>query len=253
MIYIVIPHYITSLELETLAINTIDSMRHTAKDLFIVSVDDGSTRTVDFLDDISDKVIHMGKNSGFARACNAGFKYVLERATEDDYIVCANNDIEVFDGWLEAMVSPFNEYDKVGVTGLISSMRRYIDGVPIQEYQVQKVTEGGLLDHWMQSGGLWMSKPSVLNKVGLFDERFVIGGEEDVDIFLRIRDKHGYKLIMSGKSCFWHKEGATRWKDDVKEKNKKCEEENYDRFAEKWGFDIRKEGLRFYEDSLWWK
>lgn len=86
----------------------------------------------------------------------------------------------------------------------------------------------------------------------LYDTDYKVGGEEDVHLFLRIREK--YQIVMSGYSCFWHKEGATRWNDDVlpgyKAKNKKIEESNYDRFTEKWGWDIRKEGLHFYEEIL---
>ena len=87
----------------------------------------------------------------------------------------------------------------------------------------------------------------------VLDEQFRVGGEEDVDLFLRIFSI-GYRMVMSGHSCFWHKEGATRWNDEVRpgfrERNKEIEQKNYDRFAAKWGYDIRTQGLRFFERVL---
>lgn len=245
---IVIPHYIATHELRRLAENTIRSMRETA-DVYIISVSDGSPLDISFLLDISDDVVIIGKNSGFAVACNAG----LERALDVEgayYIGCANNDIEVYEGWIEALIEPFEKWDDVGITGLVSSK----DKDEASRARGRKITQGGLLNHHMQSGGLWMSVKPVLEHVGLFDERFEVGGEEDVDLFMRMHDKFGLKLIMSDKSMFWHKEGATRWNDEVepdyKAKNKAIEEKNYAKYAEKWGYDIRERGIPFYEEIL---
>lgn len=252
--YIVIPQYIATPELEELATQMLESLAKTGKDIEIISVNDHSPLDTDFLKKYSSVVINNPSNLGFGKTCNIGFKWVLENSEEDCYIVCANNDIEVFKGWQEALIEPFNLFDNVGLTGLISSRERIINGIPVERYQVKRITEGGLLDYWMESGGLWMSKKSILEKVGLFDEQFEVGGLEDIDLFLRIRDTFGMKIIMSGKNCFWHKEGATRWNDEIaegfKDRNKAIEEVNYEKFNNKWGFDVRKEGLRFYEDIL---
>jgi GT2 family glycosyltransferase len=243
------PHYIATEELVQLATNAIKSMKES--DVFIVSVDDGSPMDTAFLDDISDHVIHLKKNSGFAIACNTGIHWALEQGAE--YIGQANNDIEVFDGYLEALMYPYSKWDDVGITGLISSKLRILHNTPIDDYIVPKITDGGLLNHWMMSGGLWLSTAEVLKRVGLFDEQFKIGGEEDVDLFIRIREA-GYKMVMSGYSCFWHKEGATRWNEEIqpgfRARNKALEEKNYDRFAKKWGYDIRTDGLRFAEQVI---
>lgn len=246
---IVIPNYIATEELKQLSINTIKSMRDTSN-VHIIAVDDGSPMDTSFLDKIADVTIHSPTNNGFAITCNKGFELALANGYK--FIGCANNDIEVFDGWIENLLYPFHAYEDCGITGLISSKERIIDGTPINKFQIPKLTSGGLLNHWMQSGGLLMTKADVLNDIGLYDESFIYGGEEDVDLFLRCREK--YQIIMSGYSCFWHKEGATRWNDEIepgyKERNKKIEEGNYDLFEKKWGWDIRKEGLHFYEEVL---
>lgn len=241
-IYIVIPQYIVTQELKELATNAIKSFREASKDIVIVSVDDGSTEDVQFLKDLSDIYIRNEENMGFAKTCNRGFEHVFELlGDEDAYIVCANNDIEVYQGWQEAMMDPFDMYDNVAVTGLVSSKHKQIEGKHISQYYKHKVSHGGLLNGFMQSGGLWMSKKSVLEEVGLFDERYEGGGMEDVDLFLRMRDRFRKKIIMSAKSMFWHKEGATRWNEemDFKGKYKAIETENEKKFEQEWGFAYR--------------
>ncbi|MEB3330852.1 MAG: hypothetical protein VKQ33_16645, partial [Candidatus Sericytochromatia bacterium] len=96
----------------------------------------------------------------------------------------------------------------------------------------------------MQDGGLWMSKKSILEKVGLFDEKFIRGGYEDVDLFLRMRDTFGMRIIMSERAWYWHKEGATRWNTEkngyINNFNLECksvESHNLEYFMSKWGFN----------------
>lgn len=248
--YVIMPHYIVTEELKQLATNAINSFRKTS-DAVIVSVDDGSPMDCTFLKELSDIYIRNEQNSGFAITCNNGFKHVME-LEKDCWIVCANNDIEVFKGWEEAMKDPFSRFENVAITGIISSKERRVGGVefmpevgtPIEEYKIKRITEGGQLDQWMQSGGLWMSKQSILEKVGLFDERFIRGGYEDVDLFLRMRDTFKMKIVMSGFSMFWHKEGATRWNcenngyiNNFGHESKAIEQVNLERFIEKWGYN----------------
>ena len=248
--YIVIPHYIVTDQLKQLAINTIKSFRKTSKNAIIISVDDGSPMDCTFLKEISDIYLKNKENSGFGITCNNGFRYVKWAESNDCYIVCANNDIEVFKRWQQSLMEPFAMFNKVGITGLISNKMRNIDGVSIENYYKNKITEGGMLDGWMQSGGLWMSKKSVLDKIGLFDEQFIRGGYEDVDLFLRCRDKFGYKIIMSARSMFWHKEGATRWNceqnnyiNNFGRESKSIEQENLQKFLDKWSINPHVDGI----------
>lgn len=255
MIYIVIPHYIISDELKELATNTIKSFRSSSNsEIKIISVDDGSPEDTSFLQELSDYYLKNEKNLGFAPTCNKGFKKVFELEKDDCFIVCANNDIEVYPGWIEAMTEPFVRWPDTGITGLISYRTKMPENVPIKDWKIRKITHGGFLSScgngWMQSGGLWMTKKSIMEECGMFDEQFKIGGYEDVDLFLRYRDKCGKKIIMSGMSPFWHKEGATRWWQDTKPRNKMHEEENRKKFAQKWGFDYWN-GSCWKEYELW--
>lgn len=241
--YVVIPNFVVTEELKELATNTINSFRNSS-DVVIVAVDDGSPMDCTFLKDLSDVYIRNEVNSGFAITCNNGIKWVMENEHEDCFIVVANNDIEVYPGWLEAMQEPHLEYKDVGVSGICHSRLKEIDGKHISTLRDSKMTDGGLNGELMQDGGLLMVKKSVFEKVGLYDERFIRGGYEDVDLFLRMRDKFGMKIVMSAKAWYWHKEGATRWNCEQNNyinnfgyESKSIENENLQRFIELWGFN----------------
>ena len=59
-----------------------------------------------------------------------------------------------------------------------------------------------------------MCKKSLLDKIGLFDENFIHGGYEDIDLFVRIKENGG-RLLMTPKVQYWHKEGATRFSEEA--------------------------------------
>jgi GT2 family glycosyltransferase len=99
------------------------------------------------------------------------------------------------------------------------------------------MTDGGLIGDRMMDGGLWCSKKSILEKIGIFDEQFAGGGQEDIDLFLRARDKFGMKIIMSGFGWYWHKQGQTRWNSEMKDKYKAIEEENRKKLTAKLGYN----------------
>lgn len=78
----------------------------------------------------------------------------------------------------------------------------------------------------------------------IFDEDFRRGGYEDVSLFLRARDTFGMKIIMNGCAIYWHKQGATRWNSEkigavnnFGLESKSIENDNLDRFIDKWGFN----------------
>lgn len=251
---VIIPNLIVSEELLGLMQSTVKHFREgtpSEVELEIILIDDGSTLpgAAEWMKENADIFIQNEHNLGFAKTCNRGF-----HAATGYYIVCANNDIEVYPGWWQAMTEPFVKeatdvkFKHVGVTGLISYTGRLPEGVPIKDWKIKKITEGGLLNGWMQSGGLWMTTRPVMDECGMFDEQFERGGYEDIDLFMRYQHKFGKKLIMSGMSAFWHKEGATRWNCEVdpnyKKESKRIEESNRVKFTNKWGWD-------YYSSSPW--
>lgn len=258
--FIIMPQFLVTSELVELASTAINSFKNSS-DVFLISVDDsGEYEKAPGADEAmakSDLVIKNEKNSGFGPTCNKGFEWIFRNIKEDCYVVCANNDIEVYPGWLEAMKQPFEDYDAVGVTGIMHSQEKEWEKIHIRDRHESKITEGGLNGDRMQDGGLWMSKKSVLEKVGIFDERFLRGGYEDIDIFLRMRDKFGLKLVMSARAWYWHKEGATRWNTEkigavntFGHESKNIEQDNLRKFINKWGFSPHQKQIWFSREIV---
>jgi GT2 family glycosyltransferase len=243
--FVIIPQFLVTDELVKLASDCIDSWRK--HNVYVISVDDtGEYSKAKGADEVmakSDVVVKMLKNSGFGPACNAGFKVAMKE-TEDCYIVCCNNDTLVYENTLQELIRPFNEYENVAITGICSTTEKELEGKTLDKYSYPKISEGGFLNDRMQDGGLWCSTKKVLEKIGLFDEQFLRGGYEDVDLFLRAKDTFGMKIIMNGHGWYWHKQGATRWNseqigaiNDFGQESKNIENDNLKKFIVKWGFD----------------
>lgn len=245
--YVVIPHFLVTDELVSLADNTISTFREYS-DATIISVDDSgeydSAEGADKVLDKSDVLLTNDINCGFAKTCNNGLRWIFENEDEDCYIICANNDIEINSKTIPALKYPFETLANIAISGIISTKEHTIEGKPIEEADWYVMSSGGLLGDRMQDGGLWMSTKSILQKIGIFDERFIRGGYEDIDLFLRARDTFGMNIIMNGRAFYWHKQGATRWNtekigsvNDFGFESRKIEDENLERFIEKWGFN----------------
>lgn len=247
--YVVMPHYLITPQLIKYATRAIESIKESS-DAIVISVDDGSPLDGTEIARVSDYYLKNEKNMGFAPTCNRGFKWVFEHEKEDCYIICANNDIEVYKGFLEALKEPFEKIDNVAVSGIIHTRffdnngEPIFDGIHPKDYRGIETTQGGMCKDFMQDGGLWCSKKSVLEKVGIFDEQFIRGGYEDVDLFLRMRDTFGMRIIMSDKRMYFHREGATRWNsiqtnqvNNFGRESKNIEGENLEKFINKWKFN----------------
>lgn len=252
-IYVVIPHYIFTDELVTLASNAIKSFKNTA-DVQIISVDDDSPMDTTFLKELSDVYIRK-ERGGFAKTCNAGFQWILDNVKEDCWVVCANNDIEVYPKWFERLKHAI-ELGRGSMVGGLGFRDKTIWGMPIEEYENNPqsnynhnyITEGGRLDDWLMPGGFWMSTKKDLEEVGLFDENFEHGGYEDVDLFLRFKNA-GKRLIMTPKVQYWHKEGATRYTGNERAIQKSADEKNFNYFINKWKFNQEQNILHFLVDN----
>lgn len=242
--YVVIPHYFVDEYNIILARNAIKSFRKTS-DVVIVSVDDGSPIKTDEIKDISDVYIQRSENGGFSKCCNSGFKHVVDKQ-EPCYIICANNDIEVFGDWHEEMVKYLKIADMVGGLGYKG---RVVDGKPIDQFdKTTEVSEGGLFKDWLFPGGFWMMTDKVTSKIGILDENFIHGGFEDIDYFWRAKQE-GLKLLMTPNIRYWHKEGATRYSSSQYDINKAAEVKNRAYFENKHGFDAWTNMTKIFKDN----
>jgi GT2 family glycosyltransferase len=167
------------------------------------------------------KVLRSEKNLGFTGGNNWGI-----RQARGEYIFIVNNDTEVTPNLLEALLEPFYEDATIGVT--CPKIRfyhhpeiiQYAGFNPINVYTGRTTSVGnkevdkGQYDTsgytYGAHGCAMMVKREVIDKVGMFPEKFFIYYEE-WDWSSRII-KAGYKIYYQAKGLIYHKESITMGK-----------------------------------------
>jgi GT2 family glycosyltransferase len=198
-------------------LNSLEKLNYDSAE--IVLVDNGSTD--DSLDVIKEKfpeitLIKNRENLGVAGGRNVGLRYALQE--DADYILFLDNDTIVDKDFLIELVKVGEENEEVGIiTGKIyfydepnkiwsvggySSLLR--SKYTLRGYQE---IDTGQYDKTEQvdqvQGCCLMVKREVIDKIGLFDERFVRYFAEDVDLCIRTK-KEGYKIYYAPRSKLWH-------------------------------------------------
>lgn len=166
------------------------------------------------------KLIEWSKPLGYPKAVNIGIS-----AATGEYVILLNNDTVLFNNtWLEQLLTPFHNYSKAGITGLI---KRYQGHKPWVLFFCAAI------------------KREVINKIGLLDETFTPGCGEDIDYCIRAYSA-GYSIHqvpevrlngiegtnqVSGPFPIFHEGGATVSKNPNQEttyaRNMKIIEERY--------------------------
>jgi GT2 family glycosyltransferase len=167
----------------------------------ILCVDNGST------DDSREKlvkefpeVVHIdnGGNLGFGAGMNAGIRKALESGC--DYVFCFNSDTWVDDRHLfDKLLTPFHEDERMGVTGPaeydFSGMSLLYSGPRgLHKYELKV------------SGAAFFVSRRVFESVGLLDDRFFLG-YEDQDLLIRA-ERDGYHVKIVPEARFMHKRSA---------------------------------------------
>ena len=171
------------------------------------------------------RVITNPSNKGFAQACNQG-----AQAARASLLLFLNNDTQVTDGWLDALVKTGGQ-SNVGVVG---AKLLYADGT-IQHAGIEFIN--GIPDHVhrrssadfpaanksreldMVTGACLMTLRNIFLKLGGFDEAFR-NGVEDIDYCLRVRAL-GRKVVYQPQSVVYHHEGRTAGRFDHVNENLK--------------------------------
>lgn len=176
--------------------------------------------------------LRFKKNLGFTGGNNRILKTINTK-----YVVLLNNDVEVSLDWLSPLVKRMEKDDKIAVIQpkiLWLTNKKYFDyagacggfidifGYPFTRGRMFNTIEKdkGQYDSLMRvlwaSGAAMMIRKSVLDKIGLFDERF-FNYMEEIDLCYRI-NKAGFKVFCEPKSLVYHKVGATASKNDLKKR-----------------------------------
>ncbi|GKU25982.1 bifunctional glycosyltransferase family 2 protein/class I SAM-dependent methyltransferase [Clostridium folliculivorans] len=221
----------------------IDSIRKYTEhlDYEIIVIDNNSSdETKEWLKRCIDiRCIFNEYNIGFPKGCNQG----INIATGDS-ILLLNNDVIVTPKWLNNLSLALWSNDSVGAVGAVTNSCSYYQTIPTSYNNYDELVE--FADKYNDSdekkweqrikliGFCMLIKKSVINEVGLLDERFTPGNYEDDDYSYRII-KAGYKLLLC-KDTFVHHYGSVSFKRDPGKTNN-IMYENYRKFIEKWGFD----------------
>ncbi len=203
------------------------------------------------------KVIYNNENCGFP----AGINQAIMSAS-GNYILVANNDILVTEGWLERMLEVAESSNAIGIVGPISNSvsgfqldkeAKYDSIESMYEYAAN-VTEKnkGQVEEFPRIAFLCtLIKREVINKIGGLDERFAPGNFEDDDFCLRAQ-LAGYKTVIA-QDVFIHHFGSVSFKAEGNDEYLKRLDTNKQKFVDKWGADpeeIWLKGKEFKKHSL---
>lgn len=196
----------------------LDSVYRNTKGGFSVIVVDNASTDGDysFLDWYADlKFIPLDKNYGFSYGVNVGIK-----SCDSEFVVLLNNDTEVKEGWLDALVSCISKDEKI--FSVCSKMIRMNEKILLDdagdEYTVLgwtlKVGDGHLVQKYSTErevfsscGGASIYRRAIFDEIGYFDEDF-FAYMEDVDLSYRARI-HGYRNVYCPRAEVYHVGSAT--------------------------------------------
>ncbi len=208
----------------------------------IIVVDDGSKdETPERLQGIVGlEFIRNKSNLGFVGSCNNG-----AAAAKGSYIVFLNNDTQVLDGWLDALLQTFQQFPD---TGLAGARLVYPDG-SLQEAGGMVFQDGSGWNYGRGdnadrpdysftrevdycSGACVMLPAALLRQLGGFDQRYAPAYYEDTDLAFQVRAA-GFKVRVQAAATIIHHEGITAGT-NTGSGTKRYQEINRKKFLERW-------------------
>ena len=239
---IIIPIFLRSYPLFHNTGNTIGSIREHTDPIKtpyeIVVVDDGSPIQ---LPDPSmykaDKYIKNPENEGVTKSWNKGI-----RISQGEYICLMNNDVMVFDHWLEDLQECLRYKDLVAATPMYGQpFARAVESKKIRDGYEGKMIGESLST--FEDFSCILTKRDLFSELGLFDERY-LNYVQDVDFKRRMKEK-GKTYASTKKVAIFHIIGATTG--EIKETGEIMNEDKK-KYKEKWdspkGLPERKEEIK---------
>lgn len=186
----------------------------------LIVVDNGSTDgTREWLRqqaaaDLRIRLVENDENRGFAAGCNQGMQLA-----KGQYILLLNNDLVLYDGWLERMLALFGRRPDAGIIGPMtdhaSGPQELSEAGSISPEQLPQYAadfgqryQGRVIPCRRVVGFCMLFRRELTDKIGLLDERFGSGNYEDDDFCLRA-ELAGYRNYLAGDVFVHHAGGAT--------------------------------------------
>ena len=189
------------------------------QDYELILIDNGSTlncgvpsctgETTSFWE-MGDVVIKNPSNLGFGPACNQGFG-----VARGEYIVCVNNDILVWPGWIDALINVFQQplTPPAGVVmpALIPGLRDANEALKLENPNF--TLHAGKYGAGAEFGSLWVMPRKIMEEIKqkdgfIFDETFQLGMGEDRDLWKRVR-LYGYETYRCHDTRVFHQGNMT--------------------------------------------
>lgn len=240
---------------EDLIIPALESFwKHSDREVHRVIVIDQSVNGLPDLvnEDLAHVHFRVYRNLGFAKACNTGI-----RLADTDHVTLCNDDVSFFDErWWPALLEMLNKIgDAMGMNpscpkipgwGIGKKEDTYIAGIDsreaclgfeVWETLIRETPHKGLVN----GVAMWCTtfkREELLEKIGLFDERFYPGAGEDYDMLGRCA-KAGYHVYGTHMSWVWHDWGQTKDVHTHQGRPKMVERPGWNKLGELWpdGFD----------------
>lgn len=219
----------------------------------MIVVDNCSTDgTREWLAEQSDIItIFNEENVGFPKGCNQGIKL-----TTSGDIMLLNNDVIVTENWLDILQDCLHSSDEVGAVGPTDNGVIDVNYGTVDElFDFARAYNNYDSSKWEKRlkliGFAMLIKRSVVEEVGLIDERFSPGNCEDTDYSFRIIQR-GYKIYYCN-NVFLHHYGSVSF-GEMEEQYSELLDTNRKKFVDKWGFHsqqhskVRKDILSLIND-----
>jgi len=187
------------------------------------------------------------RNEGFARATNQG----IQKA-RGDYIVLLNNDTIVTRGWLIRLLRYLEQDPTVGMVGPVTNDAANEQMIAVGYTTIEELEafaeeryrrwEGRAFEIAMLQMFCVAMRRSLVDQVGLLDERFGLGTFEDDDYAHRVR-RGGYTLLCA-EDVFTHHFGRGTMRGLKEDTYSELFDGNRRLFERKWGVRWRPHRLR---------
>lgn len=217
---LVIPVYLTKFVKETVE-NILNS--NNRDDLVLCIVNDGRDDVQKYLaeQDWSDniEIINLSENRCFSGANNVGWKYLINKYPNIEYLGSINDDTIPRNGWLDKLIGCLKKYPKTALAmpimatnqGFLGTKKNYatwrLKGSDEMEPVYHRIESDSFVS--AVNGFCFVVLKDVLIEIGFLDEKFK-NGCEDLDLGIKLLLK-GWRMVVAKNSYVYHIGGASRY------------------------------------------